>query len=53
MPGMYMEGNKRVKRFPLESNSGFGKKKQRKNKEKILILNPAKILNKKFFIKFL
>jgi hypothetical protein len=28
-----MEGNKRVKRFPLESNSGFGKKKQKKTKK--------------------
>jgi hypothetical protein len=59
MPGMYMEGNKRVKYFPLKSISGFGKKKTKKkqrklqkNKEKILALNPARISNKGFFIKF-
>jgi hypothetical protein len=34
LPGMYMEGNKRVKHFPLENNSGFGRKKQRKKQRK-------------------
>jgi hypothetical protein len=28
-----MEGNKRVKCFPLESNSGFGKKNKEKTKK--------------------
>jgi hypothetical protein len=44
MPGMYMEGNKRVKCFPLKSISGFGKKKQRKNKEN------CKKIKKKFWL---
>jgi hypothetical protein len=33
MPGIYIEGNKRIKYFPLQNNSRFGKKTQKKNKK--------------------